>query len=284
MLSRMILERCFSRHSSDRRMSHYENKPETTEEQLRLSHVIKLFKTSIEFPARSRPLFNTITSITSFFVFRSGQNRSVSFVIMAGFVKDFEHEEKREERVIKTRKTLQKKETGKEKNGERGKKRSKWQIRRTKMENYNSHSSAEQMTEKKVDLGGYSRASKMIRMAVGAAAIVPQKPRERHQTSLIAKKPTASNGSKFEPKELRPENIEFLSKNPVGSGSFGQCFLGRYRGIDVIVKQMTHNETSEDKERARRDLLHEAKVASTLGDYRWINSRSRTKMLTPQKI
>ena len=40
--------------------------------------------------------------------------------------------------------------------------------------------------EKKVDLGGYSRASKMIPMAVGAAAIVPQKPRERHQTSLIA--------------------------------------------------------------------------------------------------
>ena len=55
--------------------------------------------------------------------------------------------------------------------------------------------------EKKVDLGGYSRASKMIRMAVGAAAIVPQKPREPHQTSLIAKKPTASNGSKLEPKE-----------------------------------------------------------------------------------
>ena len=54
MLSRMILERCFSRHSSDRRMSPYENKPETTEEQLRLSHVIKLFKTSIEFPARQQ--------------------------------------------------------------------------------------------------------------------------------------------------------------------------------------------------------------------------------------
>ena len=30
---------------------------------------------------------------------------------------------------------------------------------------------------------------------------------------------------------------------------------------------MTLNETSEDKERARRDLLHEAKVASTLGDH-----------------
>ncbi|CAH3130945.1 unnamed protein product, partial [Pocillopora meandrina] len=53
----------------------------------------------------------------------------------------------------------------------------------------------------------------------------------------------------------------------VGSGSFGQCFLGRYRGIDVTVNQMTHNETSEDEERARRDLLHEAKVVSALGDH-----------------
>lgn len=105
-------------------------------------------------------------------------------------------------------------------------------------------------------LGGCSRAAKMIQMAVGADAVVSQKPRgKRHQTFLIGKKTTASNGSRFEPKELRPENIEYLSKNPVGSGSFGQCFLGRYRGFDVIVKQMTHNETSEDKERARRDLL-----------------------------
>ena len=105
-------------------------------------------------------------------------------------------------------------------------------------------------------------------MAVGADAVVLQKPHGKcHQTFLIGKKTTVSNGSRFEPKELRPENIEYLSKNPVGSGSFGQCFLGRYRGFDVIVKQMTHNETSEDEERARRDLLHEAKVVSALGDH-----------------
>ena len=183
--------------------------------------------------------------------------------------------------LLKHEKTLQKKQTGNEKNGERGKKEKQManstnkngelqqSLKReannlvpctSEAEKKKPRSSDQEPEnvkkplllalkpgsgEKKVDLGGYSRASKMIRMAVGAAAIVPQKPRERHQTSLIARKPTASNGSKFEPKELRPENNEFLSKNPVGSGSFGQCFLGRYRGIDVIVKQMTHNETSE---------------------------------------
>lgn len=41
--------------------------------------------------------------------------------------------------------------------------------------------------EKKVDLGGCSRAAKMIQMAVGADAVVSQKPRQkRHQTFLIA--------------------------------------------------------------------------------------------------
>ena len=154
-------------------------------------------------------------------MFRSGQNRSVSFVIMAEFVKDFEHEEKRKERVIKTRKE------------ERNRQRKEWRKRKQEKQMANSTnkngelqqslnrevndlvlctSEAEKKKprpsdrepenvkkprllalkpgsgEKKVDSRGYSRASKMIRMAVGADVIVPQKPRERHPTSLIAKK------------------------------------------------------------------------------------------------
>ena len=35
----------------------------------------------------------------------------------------------------------------------------------------------------------------------------------------------------------------------------------------MIVKQMTHNETAADKERVRRDLLHEAKIISALDDH-----------------
>lgn len=68
--------------------------------------------------------------------------------------------------------------------------------------------------KKKVDLGGCSRAAKMIQMTVDADTIVLQKPREHYQTFLVAKKSTASNGSTFEPKELRPGNIEYLSRNP----------------------------------------------------------------------
>lgn len=54
VLSRTILARCFSRHSSDRRMSRNESKPETIGEQLGLSHIIKFIKTSIEFPAHQQ--------------------------------------------------------------------------------------------------------------------------------------------------------------------------------------------------------------------------------------
>jgi len=121
--------------------------------------------------------------------------------------------------------------------------------------------------EKKMDMACSSRGALMVHMAVGADAVVAHKTQKPYESPIAKQTTIAKSGCKFERKELRPENIEYLSKNPVGSGSFGKCFLGRYRGIEVIVKQMTHNETAEDKERARRDLLHEAKIVSALGDH-----------------
>lgn len=69
-------------------------------------------------------------------------------------------------------------------------------------------------------------------------------------------------------KELNPDNIKYSDKDPVGSGSYGECFHAHYRGIDVLLKRMKHNGTAEDKERAKRDLIHEAEVISALGDHR----------------
>lgn len=121
--------------------------------------------------------------------------------------------------------------------------------------------------EKKIDMASSSRGALMVHMAVGADAVVARKTQKPHQSLTAKQAATANSEYKVQSKELSPENIEYLSKNPVGSGSFGQCFLGRYRGIEVIVKQMTHSETAEDKERARRDLFHEAKIVSALGDH-----------------
>ena len=64
-----------------------------------------------------------------------------------------------------------------------------------------------------------------------------------------------------------PEHLEYLSTHPVGSGSYGQCFHAHYRGIDVIVKQMKHSNNAVDKEKARKNLLHEAEVIAVLGDH-----------------
>ena len=76
-----------------------------------------------------------------------------------------------------------------------------------------------------------------------------------------------SKDAKADLKELNPDHIEYLSERVVGRGSYGECYRARYRGIDVIVKKMTHSNTTEGKERARRSLLHEAKVVSALGDH-----------------
>ena len=93
--------------------------------------------------------------------------------------------------------------------------------------------------EKKMDMASSSRGAMMVHMAVGANAVVVQKTKKPHQRLIAIQTIVATSECKFEPKELTRENIEYLSKNAVGSGSFGQCFLGRYRGIEVIVKQMT---------------------------------------------
>ena len=82
----------------------------------------------------------------------------------------------------------------------------------------------------------------ILQMAHGADAILKQ-PRQRSRSAgqklRCVTKQTKILESKFKLKELKPEHIEKLSGNLVGSGSYGQCFHTCYRGIQVIVKQMT---------------------------------------------
>lgn len=68
-------------------------------------------------------------------------------------------------------------------------------------------------------------------------------------------------------KELNPDHLEYLSEHAVGSGSYGECYRAQYRGIEAIAKKMTHNDTAEGKDRAKRNLFHEARVVSSLGDH-----------------
>jgi tRNA A-37 threonylcarbamoyl transferase component Bud32 len=69
-------------------------------------------------------------------------------------------------------------------------------------------------------------------------------------------------------REIDRSLISKLSDVPVGCGTFGNCFLASYRGIKVVVKEMKGNNSSEiDKQRCRREALHEASVLNSPGDH-----------------
>ena len=123
-----------------------------------------------------------------------------------------------------------------------------------------------------------SRSATMLRMALGDDA--RRKPTQ-HSRSFLAQttfqrivsqknihfKSMSDKEFKCNFKELIPEHLEYLTQHSVGSGSFGQCFKASYRGIAVIVKQMTHNDNAGEQDRAKKNLLHEAGVITALGDH-----------------
>ena len=67
-------------------------------------------------------------------------------------------------------------------------------------------------------------------------------------------------------KNLDPDYLQLLSEHAVGSGSCGQCFVSRYRSIEFIVKNITHDATLESKE-AKKSLLRLVKIVNAIGDH-----------------
>jgi len=65
-------------------------------------------------------------------------------------------------------------------------------------------------------------------------------------------------------KEINHSQV-ILGEKQLGSGTFGSCYLGSYRGLDVVVKQLKvkkySKETQEDAEtRVRKELIYEARI------------------------
>lgn len=52
-------------------------------------------------------------------------------------------------------------------------------------------------------------------------------------------------------KELNLDCIDYMSEDPVGSDSFGQCYCTRYHGIDVMAKKLSHNNSREEKRKSK---------------------------------
>ena len=69
-------------------------------------------------------------------------------------------------------------------------------------------------------------------------------------------------------REINPELLSYSSKEAIGCGSYGECHLAEYRGIQVVVKRIIPRSKDEaGGERRKREFLHEAKVISDLGDH-----------------
>ena len=82
-----------------------------------------------------------------------------------------------------------------------------------------------------------------------------------------------TNGTKPETRQEEANELDqslVIKTNSVaiGSGSFGDVFLAKYRGMDAVVKEIKQrDETTKERERCKREVLHEGKMLRLLGDH-----------------
>lgn len=72
-------------------------------------------------------------------------------------------------------------------------------------------------------------------------------------------------------KEISSYRVTLTEKH-VGSGSYGSCYLGDFRGLKVVVKtlrvrQMQGESVGDAEKRVRNELLYEARIITKLGDH-----------------
>ena len=81
----------------------------------------------------------------------------------------------------------------------------------------------------------------------------------------LEKQPSSTSRSV---REIDHSLVVKISQELVGCGTFGQCFLARYRNITAVVKEMKRqNNTSKESKRCKLEVLHEANILHSLGDH-----------------
>ena len=77
--------------------------------------------------------------------------------------------------------------------------------------------------------------------------------------------PKATEGTTF--KELAPENlVRDQGARSIGSGTFGDCYPGKYRGISVMIEEYKEKRDFSFSF-LQREARHEAQVLQQLGDH-----------------
>ena len=85
------------------------------------------------------------------------------------------------------------------------------------------------------------------------------------------KKIARGQGHEHALREISADQI-IMKEVHLGSGSYGSCYLGLYRGIDVVVKELRvkqlQRESREQAEaRVVEELVYEARILNKLGDH-----------------
>jgi len=123
---------------------------------------------------------------------------------------------------------------------------------------------------------GLSRGQKMIALAkFNRPEISAQNPKMFSKTLTPTIKFTTNRKLEKQPsstsksvREINRSLISKISQEPVGCGTFGQCFLARYQNITAVVKEMKRlNNTSKESGRCKLEVLHQANILHSLGDH-----------------
>ena len=71
----------------------------------------------------------------------------------------------------------------------------------------------------------------------------------------------------WKPRKIDRTLIVKTCDDPIGSGTYGDCFLAEYRGIKVVIKEMKRrDESRKESKRCKKEVIHEAIVLNSLGD------------------
>ena len=107
------------------------------------------------------------------------------------------------------------------------------------------------------------RGLRMVEAALQRGERPLQKRKSESSSDIVVKKPK----SQHEVKELDRSLLHRVAGVPaLGSGTFGTCYLARYRNVDVAVKELHDKDGKKTASALKKAVLREARVLMELGD------------------
>ena len=112
------------------------------------------------------------------------------------------------------------------------------------------------------------RGKQMVSASLKTAVQPASKKKITAQTATTSKPEPSTSKSVAGIMEIDPANVKReTGSKPIGSGTFGTCFLATYRGIKVVVKEYKEKVQGGSTSKLQREAINEAQIISQLGDH-----------------